>query len=80
MQKLRIPIHETMPRGKPEKDKILALMLYLSGLSMNATAKIYGRNAPLFSKKLKDYGSGKLLIIEAKTSSGGILDILIQKS
>ncbi|MCR4623461.1 MAG: hypothetical protein K5780_02265 [Alphaproteobacteria bacterium] len=36
MQKLRVSIHETMPRGKPEKDKILALILYLSGLSMNA--------------------------------------------
>ena len=32
-----------------------------------------------YQKKLKNYGSGKLLIIEAKTSSGGILDIVIQK-
>ena len=30
------------PRGKPEKDKILALILFLSGLSMSATAKIVG--------------------------------------
>ena len=29
-------------RGKPEKDKILDLILFLSGLSMNATAKIVG--------------------------------------
>ena len=28
--------------GKPVKDKILALILYLSGLSMNMTAKIVG--------------------------------------
>lgn len=28
--------------GKPAKDKILALILYLSGLSMNMTAKIIG--------------------------------------
>ena len=28
------------PRGKPEKDKILALILYLSGLSMSATGRI----------------------------------------
>ena len=32
-----------------------------------------------YQKKLKNYGSGKLLIIEAKTSSGGILDTVIQK-
>jgi transposase-like protein len=30
------------PRGKPERDKILALALYLSGLSMRMTAKIIG--------------------------------------
>jgi transposase-like protein len=30
------------PRGKPMKDKILALILYLSGLSMNMTAQIVG--------------------------------------
>ena len=28
------------PHGKPMKDKILALILYLSGLSMSATGKI----------------------------------------
>ena len=103
---------KTTPRGKPEKDKILALILYLSGLSMNATAKILGVTAQsvmrwirkmhnkfitekpdisavkevemdemhhYYQKKLKNYGSGKLLIIEAKTSSDGILDIVIQK-
>ena len=31
---------KTTPRGKPEKDKILALILFLSGLSMRATGKI----------------------------------------
>ena len=30
------------PHGKPIKDKILALILYLSGMSMNMTAKIIG--------------------------------------
>ena len=103
---------KTTPRGKPEKDKILALILYLSGLSMNMIAKILNVTAQsvmrwirkmydkfitekpsisaikevemdemhhYYQKKLKNYGSGKLLIIEAKTSSGGILDIVIQK-
>jgi transposase-like protein len=31
--------------GNPMKDKILALILYLSGLSMNMTAKIIGVSA-----------------------------------
>lgn len=30
------------PHGKPMKDKILALVLYLSGLSMNMIGKIIG--------------------------------------
>ena len=30
------------PHGKPMRDKILALMLYLSGLSMNVIGKIVG--------------------------------------
>ena len=33
---------KTTPRGKPEKDKILALILFLSGLSMRASGKIVG--------------------------------------
>ena len=33
------------PHGRPMKDKILALILYLSGLSMNMTAKIIGVSA-----------------------------------
>ena len=30
------------PRGKPLKDKVLAISMYLSGMSMTATAKIIG--------------------------------------
>ena len=103
---------KTTPQGKPKKDKILALILYLSGLSMNATAKIVGVTAQsvmrwirqaakeytldspdisqvqevemdemyhYLEKKVKKYGCGKLLIIETKTSSGGVLDIVIPK-
>ena len=33
---------KTTPQGKPERDKIISLVLVLSGLSMNATAKIIG--------------------------------------
>ena len=106
----RTPI--TTPQGKPERDKIISLVLVLSGLSMNATAKIIGVSTQTvmrwirkmydkfitctpnidnvqevemdemhhyYQKKLKNYGSGKLLIIETTTSSGGLLDIVIQK-
>lgn len=103
---------KTTPQGKPEKDKILALILYLSGLSMSATGRILDVTAQsvmrwirkmydkfitekpdisaikevemdemhhYYQKKLKNYGPEKLLIIEAKTSSGELLDIVIQK-
>lgn len=36
---------KTTPRGKPEKDKILALILYLSGLSLSAIGRILGVTA-----------------------------------
>jgi transposase-like protein len=49
------------PRGKPLKDKILALTLYLSGLSMNMTGQIVGvstqsvmRWIKMFSAKYAD--------------------------
>ena len=103
---------KTTPQGKPERDKIISLVLVLSRLSMNATAKIIGVSTQTvmrwirkmydkfitctpnidnvqevemdemhhyYQKKLKNYGSGKLLIIETTTSSGGLLDIVIQK-
>ena len=104
---------KTTPQGKPERDKIISLVLVLSGLSMNATAKIIGVSTQTvmrwirkmydkfitctpnidnvqevemdemhhyYQKKLKNYGSGKLLIIETTTSSGGLLDIVIHNS
>ena len=104
---------KTTPHGKPERDKIISLVLVLSGLSMNATAKIIGVSTQTvmrwirkmydkfitctpnidnvqevemdemhhyYQKKLKNYGSGKLLIIETTTSSGGLLDIAIHNS
>jgi transposase len=41
------------PRGKPFKDKILALTLYLSGLSMNMTGKIVGVSAQTIMRWIK---------------------------
>src|SRR3712207_2062057 len=37
---------DTPPRGYPLEQKILAVMLYLSGLSMNRTAKLVGVSTP----------------------------------
>ena len=99
------------PHGRPAKDKILAVVLYLSGLSMNMTAKIIGVSAQTvmrririfhdkyvvhqpyeeikeievdemssyLSKKKTEFGSGKLLIITQRLSSGGSVVIVAPK-
>ena len=41
------------PRGKPLKDKILALNLYLSGLSMNMAGQIVGVSAQSVMRWIK---------------------------
>ena len=41
---------QTTPRGRPEKDRNFALVLYLSGLSMNATGKILGVTAQILMR------------------------------
>ena len=41
------------PRGKPLKDKILALTLYLSGLSMNMAGQIVGVSAQSVMRWIK---------------------------
>ena len=41
--------------GKPVKDKILALILYLSGLSMNMTAKIIGVSAQTVMRWIRQF-------------------------
>ena len=37
---------DTPPRGMPLKTKVTAVLLYLSGLSMNRTAKLLGVSTP----------------------------------
>ena len=41
--------------GKPMKDKILALILYLSGLSMNMTAKIIGVSTQTIMRWIRSF-------------------------
>jgi transposase-like protein len=43
------------PRGKPFKDKILALTLYLSGLSMNMIAKLIGVSTQSVMRWIKQF-------------------------
>ena len=45
------------PRGKPMKDKILALTLYLSGLSMNMIGQIVGVSAQSVMRWLRIFYS-----------------------
>ncbi len=42
------------PRGRPERDKILALLFYLSGLSMQMTGKIIGVSTQTIMRWVKD--------------------------
>lgn len=43
------------PKGKPFKDKVLAVVLFLSGLSMNATATIVGVSAKTVYMWIKEF-------------------------
>lgn len=42
------------PRGRPERDNILALLFYLSGLSMQMTGKIIGVSTQTIMRWVKD--------------------------
>lgn len=43
------------PQGKPIKDKMVAMLLYFSGLSMNATAKIIGVTAQSVMRWIRQF-------------------------
>ena len=43
------------PKGRPFKDKVLAVVLFLSGLSMNATATIVGVSAKTVYMWIKEF-------------------------
>lgn len=45
----------TTERGRPFKDKVLAVVLFLSGLSMNATATIVGVSAKTVYMWIKEF-------------------------
>ena len=45
----------TTPKGRPFKDKVLAVVLFLSGISMNATATIVGVSAKTVYMWIKEF-------------------------
>ena len=53
---------DTPPRGYPLDQKVLAVMLYLSGLSMNRTAKLVGVSTPTYAAKPQP--QGRAVVIE----------------
>ncbi len=45
----------TTPRGRPLEDKLLAVILYMHGLSLNAIAKLFGVSAPAVLKWVRKF-------------------------
>ena len=55
------------PRGYETPTKVLALVLYLSGLSMNMTGKIVGVTAQSVMRWIKEFGKKTLAELEFPT-------------
>ena len=64
------------PRGKPMKDKILAIILYLSGLSMNMIAQIVGVSTQSVMRWIKLFYAK---YAEIPTPDGNIQEIEIDE-
>ena len=47
----------TTPRGKPQKTKVLAVLLYLSGLSLNRIGQLCGVSAQSALNWVRDYAA-----------------------
>ena len=48
---------DTPPRGKPLALKVAAVLLYVSGLSMNRTAKLLGASTPTIQAWLEQFAA-----------------------
>ena len=48
---------DTSPRGMPLRVKVTAVLLYLSGLSMNRTAKLLGVSTPTIQAWLEQFAA-----------------------
>ncbi len=45
----------TTPRGRPTRDKLLAFVFYMHGLSLNAIAKLFNVSAPAVLKWVRKF-------------------------
>ena len=50
---------DTPPRGKPLQLKVTAVLLYVSGLSMNRTAKLLGVSTPTIMTWLEQFAGSR---------------------
>ena len=57
VQRLRPDLHHTPARGKPLALKAAAVLLYVSGLSMNRTAKLLGVSTPTIQAWLEPFAA-----------------------
>src|SRR5215204_699345 len=57
VQSLRPELHRHAPRGKPLALKVAAVLLYVSGLSMNRTAKLLGVSPPTVQAWLEQFAA-----------------------
>ena len=57
VQSLRPELHGHPPRGKPLALKVAAVLLYVSGLSMNRTAKLLGVSTPTIQAWLEQFAA-----------------------
>ena len=57
MQRRGLNFTDTPPRGKPLALKVAAVLLYVSGLSMNRTAKVLGVSTPTIQAWLEQFAA-----------------------
>ena len=57
VQRRGLNFTDTPPRGKPLALKVAAVLLYVSGLSMNRTAKVLGVSTPTIQAWLEQFAA-----------------------
>src|SRR5215212_9381551 len=62
---------DTPPRGKPLALKVAAVLLYVSGLSMNRTAKLLGVSTPTVQVWLEQFAQAYAQKPEPEARAGG---------
>ena len=75
---------DTPPRGMPLRVKVTAVLLYLSGLSMNRTAKLLGVSTPSVMTWIEQFAAvyaqkpepeeGRAVVVELDGEAVGVVD------